>query len=84
MSAGPMEQPTNVNAVANCADLQAKYRTEAAKTQNLRDRYTAADDRCKAAKKQLEACTMELAENNQKLQGLAGQIRAIPGCVIPN
>ena len=79
-----MEQPTNINAVANCADLQAKYRTEAAKTQNLRDRYTAANDRFKAAKKQLEDCAMALAENNQKLQGLAGQIRAIPGCTIPN
>ena len=84
MSAGPIEQPTNINAVANCTDLQANYRTEAAKTQNLRDRFTAADDLFKAAKKQLEACTMALAENNQKLQGLAGQIRAIPGCVIPN
>jgi hypothetical protein len=79
-----MEQPTNVNAVANCGDLQAKYRAEAAKTQNLRDRFTAADDRFKAAKKQLEACTMDLALNNQILQGLAGQIKAIPGCVIPN
>jgi len=84
VSAGPIEQPTNINAVANCTDLKANYRTEAAKTQNLRDRFTAADDRFKAAKKQLEACTMALAENNQKLQGLAGQIRAIPGCVIPN
>ena len=79
-----MEQPTNINAVANCADLQAKYRMEAARTQDLRNRFTAADDRFKAAKKQLDACTMELAENNQKLQGLAGQIKAIPGCVIPN
>lgn len=79
-----MEQPTNVNAVANCGDLQAKYRAEAAKTQNLRNRHTAADDRFNAAKKQLEACTMDLAQNNQILQGLAGQIKAIPGCVIPN
>ena len=77
-------KPTNIPEVANCADLQAKYRTEAAKTQNLRDRYTAADDRFKAAKKQREACAMDLAQNNQILQGLAGQIRAIPGCVIPN
>ena len=79
-----MEQPTNISAVANCGDLQAKYRTEAARTQDLRNRFTAADDRFKAAKKQLEACMMELAENSQKLQGLSGQIRAIPGCVIPN
>lgn len=88
MSAGPINSrtinPTTITAVANCADLQAKYRTEAAKTQNLKDRYAAADDRFKAAKKQLEACTMELAENNQKLQGLSGQIKAIPGCAIPN
>lgn len=84
MSTGPIEQTTNINAAANCGDLQAKYKTEAAKTQGLRDRHTAADDRFKAAKKQLEACTMQLAENNQILQGLAGQIRAIPGCVIPN
>ena len=84
MSTGPIQQPTNINAVANCGDLQAKYRTEAAKTQNLRDRHTTAGDIFKAAKKQLEDCTMALAENNQKLQGLAGQIRAIPGCAIPN
>ena len=79
-----MEQPTNINAVANCADLQAKYRAESAKTQNLRDRYTTADDRFNAAKKQREDCAMELAKNNQILQGLAGQIKAIPGCTIPN
>ena len=84
MSTGPIEQATNINAVANCADLQAKRRAEAAKTQNLRDRYTASDDRFNAAKKQREDCAMELAENNQKLQGLDGQIKAIPGCVIPN
>lgn len=84
MSIGPIEQSTNINAVANCADLQATYRAEAAKTQNLRDRYAAADDRFNAAKKQREDCAMELAQNNQILQGLAGQIRAIPGCAIPN
>ena len=84
MSTGPIQQPTNINAVANCGELQAKYRTEAAKTQNLRDRHTTADDIFKAAKKLLEDCTMELAQNNQILQGLAGQIRAIPGCTIPN
>ena len=79
-----MEQLTNINAVANCADLQAKRRAEAAKTQDLRNRVTAADDRFRATKKQLDACTMALAENNQILQGLDAQIRAIPGCTIPN
>ena len=84
MSTGPVEQPTNINAVANCADLQAKHRAEAAKTPNLRDRYTAADDRFNATQKQREACAKDLAQNNQILQGLDAQIRAIPGCTIPN
>ena len=86
MSSGPMNpvNPTAIPAIANCAELQAKYRTEAAKTQETRDRFTASDDRYRAAKKQWEDCKDELTKNNQILQGLAGQIGAIPGCAIPN
>jgi hypothetical protein len=86
MSAGPTSQftPTNINAIANCAELQAKFRAEAALTQGFKDRLEVADDRQRAATQMLLDCQREYQQNQSKLLGLAGQINAIVGCVIPN
>ena len=86
MSSGPMNQltPTNINAIANCADLQAKFRAESALTQGLKDRLEVADDRHRAATQMLLGCQRDYQQNQSKLLGLAGQINAIPGCAIPN
>ncbi|MEI8016614.1 MAG: hypothetical protein WCH39_00375 [Schlesneria sp.] len=86
MSAGPTSQftPTNLNAIANCADLQARYRTESALTQSLKDRVEVASIRERAATQMLLDCQRDYQQNQSKLLGLAGQINAIPGCAIPN
>jgi len=86
MSAGPTSQftPTNVNSIANCADLQAKFRSESALTQDLKDRLEVADDRHRAAMQMLMDCQRDYQQNQTKLLTLAGQINAIPGCAIPN
>lgn len=86
MSSGPMNQvtPTNVNAIANCAELQARFRAEAALTNELKDRLEVADDRQRAATQMLLNCQRDYQQNQSKLLGLAGQINAIPGCTIPN
>ena len=86
MSSGPMNQvpPTNINATANCAGLQARYRAEAALTNELKDRLEVADDRQRAATQMLLDCQRDYQQNQSRLLGLAGQINAIPGCAIPN
>jgi len=86
MSSGPSYQlaPTNINAIANCADLQTKFRTEAALTQGLKDRLEVASIRERAATQMLLDCQRDYQQNQSKLLGLAGQINAIPGCTIPN
>jgi len=86
MSAGPTSQftPTNINAIANCADLQAKFRAESALTQGLRDRLEVASIRERAATQMLLDCQRDYQQNQSKLLGLAGQINTIPGCAIPN
>jgi hypothetical protein len=76
--------PTSVPAIAGCADLQAKHRAEAGRKPNLKLRLLAAEDRHKATQMQLDDCRTELMKHEQALQGLAAQIRAIPGCTIPN
>jgi hypothetical protein len=76
--------PTNVNAIANCADLQAKFRAEAALTNDLKTRLEAADDRQRAATQMLLDCQRAYQQNQTKLLTLAGQMNAIPGCIIPN
>jgi hypothetical protein len=86
MSSGPMNQftPTNINAIANCAELQARFRTEAALTQGLKDRLEVASIRERAATQMLLDCQRDYQQNQSKLLGLAGQINAITGCTIPN
>jgi len=86
MSSGPTSQftPTNINAIANCADLQARFRTEAALTQGLKDRLEVADDRHRADTQILLNCQRDYQQNQSRLLGLAGQINAITGCTIPN
>jgi len=76
--------PTNINAIANCADLQAKFRAESALTQGLKDRLEVADDRHRAAMQMLMDCQRDYQQNQSKLLQLAGQINAITGCTIPN
>jgi uncharacterized protein YlxW (UPF0749 family) len=76
--------PTNINAIANCADLQARFRAESALTQGLKDRLEVADDRHRAAMQMLMDCQRDYQQNQSKLLGLAGQINAIAGCTIPN
>lgn len=86
MSAGPTSQftPTNINAIASCAELQAKFRAEAALTQEFKDRLEVADDRQRADTQILLNCQREYQQNQRKLLQLAGQINAIVGCAIPN
>jgi len=86
MSSGPTSQvtPTNINAIANCADLQARFRTEAALTQGLKDRLEVADDRHRADTQILLNCQRDYQQNQSRLLQLAGQINAITGCTIPN
>jgi len=86
MSVGPMNQatPTNVNAIANCADLQAKFRAEATLTHELKTRLEVADDRQRATTQMLLNCQRDYQQNQSRLLALAGQINAIPGCTIPN
>ncbi len=86
MSTGPINptNPTNVPAIANCADLQAKRRAEAGRKPNLKLRLQAAEDRHKATQLQLDDCRTEFMKHEHALQGLDAQIRAIPGCTIPN
>lgn len=86
MSLGPPSQftPTNINAIANCADLQEKFRAESALTQGLKDRLEVASIRERAATQMLLDCQREFQQNQSKLLGLAGQINVIPGCAIPN
>jgi len=76
--------PTNINAIANCAELQAKFRAESALTQNLRNRLEVADDRHRADMQILLDCQRDYQQNQSKLLQLAGQINAIVGCTIPN
>jgi hypothetical protein len=87
MSAGPINlsniNPSNINAIASCADLQANWRAVSAETPELKVRYQAADERYQAAELQRNACRDALMQNGQKLLGLAGQMNAIPGCAIP-
>jgi len=86
MSSGPTSQvtPTNINAIANCADLQARFRAEAALTQGLKDRLEVADDRQRADTQILLNCQRDYQQNQSRLLQLAGQINAITGCTIPN
>jgi hypothetical protein len=86
MSSGSMNQftPTNVNAIANCAELQARFRVESALTEGLKDRLEVASIRERAATQMLLDCQRDYQQNQSKLLGLAGQINAIPGCAIPN
>jgi len=86
MSAGPTSQftPTSINTIANCADLQAKFRAESALTQGLKDRLEVADDRQRADTQILLNCQRDYQQNQSKLLQLAGQINAIVGCAIPN
>jgi hypothetical protein len=86
MSAGPMNQvtPTNINAISNCAGLQARYRAEAGLTNEIKDRLEVADDRQRAATQMLLDCQRDYQQNQSKLLQLAGQINAIVGCSIPN
>ena len=86
MSLGPTSQftPTNINAIANCADLQARFRAESALTQGLKDRLEVADDRHRADTQILLNCQREYQQNQSKLLQLAGQINAIVGCAIPD
>jgi len=86
MSVGPINQftPTNINAIANCTELQARFRTEAGLTQGLKDRLEVAADRQIATTQMLLNCQRDYQQNQSKLLALAGQINAIPGCAIPN
>jgi uncharacterized protein YlxW (UPF0749 family) len=86
MSLGPTSQftPTNINAIANCAELQARFRAEAGLTQGLKDRLEVADDRHRADMQILLNCQRDYQQNQSKLLQLAGQINAITGCTIPN
>jgi hypothetical protein len=76
--------PTNINAIANCAELQARFRAEAGLTQGLKDRLEVASIRERAATQMLLDCQRDYQQNQSKLLQFAGQINAIVGCAIPN
>jgi len=86
MSVGPINQvtPTNVNAIANCSELQATFRAKAALANDLKTRLEVADDRQRATTQMLLDCQRAYQQNQTELLTLAGQINAIPGCAIPN